>query len=242
MANAEHTASVTARWNPIFTTQLIWVSDQGSHFKNEVMAHLAHSHPIRHNFTVTYSPWSKGTVALLIRSIFSSTRAMLADFKLAAQDWNLVLTSIMTVLNEAGLPRFGFRSDCIARSALEVLTGIQPNRKILRFIPPEPAGAKPVPLKHVRTARVNSIWDPQHLTTCSKPSSAKLAQDIKNQLLITIELRTSLTHHFMLATFCLLAVPQTAVINCASAAQAVSRHRHSKPSHLQGCTAFLWRS
>lgn len=56
VANSEHSAEVLARWNRVFTACSVWVSDQGFHFKNEVLEHLASTCRIRHNLTVAYSP------------------------------------------------------------------------------------------------------------------------------------------------------------------------------------------
>ena len=106
-ADAEHTAKVLAHWTRVFTTPNIWVSDQGSHFKNEVLENLAKTHRIRHNFSVAYSPWVNGTVESLMRSILSATRAMIAELKLAPQDWATVIPAIASALNEAGLDRLG---------------------------------------------------------------------------------------------------------------------------------------
>lgn len=36
-ANSEHVAEVLFRWTSAFTAPEVWVSDQGSHFKNEVL-------------------------------------------------------------------------------------------------------------------------------------------------------------------------------------------------------------
>lgn len=55
-ANAEHTADVLARWMRTFTCPKVWISDQGSHFKNELLGRLSRVHRIKHQFTVAYSP------------------------------------------------------------------------------------------------------------------------------------------------------------------------------------------
>lgn len=67
--NAKHTAYVLARWNRVFTTSEIWVSEEGSNFMNEVMKNLATTHRIWHNFTVAFFTWCNGTVEGPMRSI-----------------------------------------------------------------------------------------------------------------------------------------------------------------------------
>ena len=161
-ADAEHAAEVLARWNRVFTTPSTWISDQGSHFKNEVMALLASTHRIKHNFSVAYSPWANGTVESLMRTVLSATRAMIAELNLAPQDWTSVIPAIASALNEASLERLGKRADGIALSPLEVMTGISPNRPLLRIIPKEPNNAISKTMEHARAAQVISIKKLQH--------------------------------------------------------------------------------
>ena len=71
-ANSETAARELSRWIHTFTAMFFWVSDQGSHFKNQVMEHLAKDHRIQHNFTVAYSPWTNGTVENVNRHIRSA--------------------------------------------------------------------------------------------------------------------------------------------------------------------------
>lgn len=156
-ADSEHTAEVLARWNRVFTTPSTWVSDQGSHFKNEVMKELSSTHRIQHNFSVAYSPWANGTVESLMRSVLSATRTMIAELKLAPQDWNSVLPIIASALNEASLGRLGMRKDGIPLSPLEVMTGIEPKRAILRILPNNPNVTKATSLDHARAAQVIAI-------------------------------------------------------------------------------------
>jgi len=156
-ACSEHTAEVLARWMRIFTTPSIWVSDQGSHFKNEVLEYLAKDHRIRHKFSVAYSPWANGTVESLMRSILSATRAMLTELKLGPQDWASVLPSIAIALNQTSLGRLGRRKDGTARTPLEVMTGIEPRRPLLRILQPESKGLKAKSLDHARALQVLKI-------------------------------------------------------------------------------------
>jgi len=156
-ANSEHTAEVLARWNRVFTTPNIWISDQGSHFKNEVLHHLAKDHRIRHNFSVAYSPWANGTVESLMRSILSATRAMIAELKLAPQDWMEVIPTVASALNAASLDRLGRRPDGIARSPLEVMTGISPNNPVLHVIKQTPKVTNEKNLDLARTCQVLEI-------------------------------------------------------------------------------------
>lgn len=134
-ATAEHVAEVLSRWHRVFSSPRMWVSDQGSHFKNEVLQSLARTHNVRHHLTVAYSPWSNGTVESLMRSILSATRVMLGELKLAPTDWDSVIPAIATALNSSSSDRLGRRPSGVSRTPLEVMTGIIPNRPILQIIP-----------------------------------------------------------------------------------------------------------
>lgn len=160
-ADSEHTASVLARWTRVFTAPEVWVSDQGSHFKNEVLQHLAKIYGIRHNLTVAYSPWVNGTVESVMRSVLSAIRAMLAELKLAPQDWPSVLPAIASTLNESSLDRLGRRPDGAARSPLEVMTGISPKRPIVRILPPSASFIESKTLSHAHAAQIVKISDLQ---------------------------------------------------------------------------------
>ena len=85
-ADAAHRADVLARWTRVVTAPEVWISDQGSHFKNAVIEKLAAEHRIRHNFAVAYSPCANGTVESIMRAVLSACSAMLAELKLGPQE------------------------------------------------------------------------------------------------------------------------------------------------------------
>jgi transposase InsO family protein len=61
-ADADSTAAVLIEWFAAFGVAQQWVSDQGSHFKNTVMADIQKQLGTNHHFTTAYSPWANGTV------------------------------------------------------------------------------------------------------------------------------------------------------------------------------------
>lgn len=67
---------------------------------------------ITHNPTVAYSPWSNGTVERLNEGILSTLLSMLAELKLAPQDWTQSIYSIKTDINEAPRSRLRKNDNC----------------------------------------------------------------------------------------------------------------------------------
>ena len=131
-ASSDFAARALARWIRTFTAMTTWVSDQGTHFKNEVMNILANDYRITHHFTTAYSPWSNGTVEAVNRNVMSACRALTTEAKLGPHDWPELVPVLESIINEAPTARLGKRSDGVSRSPLEVMTGLKPRRSILR--------------------------------------------------------------------------------------------------------------
>jgi len=151
------TSTEIASWIRTFGAMNVWVSDQGSHFKNNVMETLALQHRIRHRFTVAYSPWANGTVENVNKHVLAACRALATELRLAPQDWPDVIGLIQTVLNEAPLPRLGKREDGTLRCPLEVMTGICPRRVLVLGVDPAPDNVECYSLERVRAEQVARI-------------------------------------------------------------------------------------
>lgn len=149
-ANAEHAAATLARWNRTFTSPENWVSDQGSHFMNETLKMMAADHRIAHHPTIAYAPWTNGTVERLNRDVLAASRALLAELKLAPQNWPTTIGILPTILNEAPLKRLGTTSDGSTLTPLQVMTGIVPRRLMLRVIPDDVPSSKALTIDRAR--------------------------------------------------------------------------------------------
>lgn len=108
----------------MFTPPDIWVSDQGSHFINVTLQVLSRYHHIGHRPTVSYCPWTNGTVLRLNCDILCSMCSMLAQLKLCHQGWMVFISNITSVFNKALLPRLGSILYGTLRSPLPVMTKI----------------------------------------------------------------------------------------------------------------------
>lgn len=114
----------------------VWVSDQGSNFKNNVMQLLASENYASHRFTVAYSTWYNGTIEVINKHDKAACLALTTEMRLSPQDWPDILGIVENVLNEDPLPKLGFRSFGTFQCPLEVMTGIRPRRKLLIGIDP----------------------------------------------------------------------------------------------------------
>lgn len=68
-------------------------------------------------------------------AILPTTWSLIDELKFVQYDRRAFLPSISFSLNEATIELHGPRTDGIARSPLEVMTGIEPKRRILRVLP-----------------------------------------------------------------------------------------------------------
>ncbi|KAG9408722.1 hypothetical protein AC1031_022134 [Aphanomyces cochlioides] len=76
-----------------------WVSDSGSHFKNEVIDKLRKAAGARHHFTTAYCPWANGTVEVVNRLILRAVKKLTSELKLRVIDWHIVLSLAQGALN-----------------------------------------------------------------------------------------------------------------------------------------------
>ncbi|KAH9073144.1 hypothetical protein Ae201684P_014961 [Aphanomyces euteiches] len=110
-----------AAWWSRHSMPLVWISDQGSHFKNSVMKGLAHKFKVEHEFTLAYCPWRNGTVERLNRDILQVMRVLLLEYKLADHKWDYLLPAVQANLNETPV------ASLANKSPLEVFQGREPS-------------------------------------------------------------------------------------------------------------------
>ena len=108
-ANSETVVESLIRWFTTFGIVTTWVSDRGSHFKNELVAQLQARLKIQHHFTLAYCPWSNGTVEVVCREVLRACRALLSEMQLPLKSWPDVVPMVQSALNNSMLPRLGNR-------------------------------------------------------------------------------------------------------------------------------------
>ncbi len=117
-ADAESVADALLKWFAAFGVVSNWVSDRGSHFKNELVRILGEATKASHHFTLAYCPWSNGTVEVVCRELLRATRALLSEFQLPHRCWPSVLPLVQSALNNSKIPRLGNRCPLTAFTGL----------------------------------------------------------------------------------------------------------------------------
>lgn len=110
----KNTDAITAtkyltEWFAAFGVVTQWVSDRGSHFKNELVDLLRESLKANHRFTIAYCPSSNGTVEVVNRELLRATRALLSEFQLSYSLWPSVLPIVQSELNKLRVRRLDNR-------------------------------------------------------------------------------------------------------------------------------------
>jgi transposase InsO family protein len=98
---AEVTVTALVDWAKRFGMPEVWISDQGTHFKNEVLKAVAAKMRVDHKFTITYSPWRNGTIERLNRDLLQVLRALLKEYHLDEREWEYLLPVVQANLNHS---------------------------------------------------------------------------------------------------------------------------------------------
>ncbi|KAE8982236.1 hypothetical protein PR001_g23792 [Phytophthora rubi] len=99
-----------------------WVSDQGTHFKNQVVHELAMKLGANHHFTTAYCPWANGTVEVVNRLLLKCIRAVLSERRLSPSKWETVLGMVQAALNQQPSDKLGGRAPVTAFMGLPATT------------------------------------------------------------------------------------------------------------------------
>jgi transposase InsO family protein len=106
-ADAAATAAALMDWFTTTGTVTTWVSDGGSHFKNEVLEKIRKMVGAHHHVTTAYSPWANGSVEVVNRMLLRAMKALLSEWRLPATQWPFVLPLVQGALNHQPSDRLG---------------------------------------------------------------------------------------------------------------------------------------
>jgi transposase InsO family protein len=96
---AEEVVRGLTDWFKRFGPVAQWVSDQGAHFKNQVVDALCKLWGAQHHFVTAYCPWANGTVEVVNRMLLRVLKSMLSEKKLKTNQWPVVLPMVQAALD-----------------------------------------------------------------------------------------------------------------------------------------------
>ena len=117
-ASASFVVDSLMHWFSLFGYPQVFISDQGSHFKNTVMTELTERYAIAHHFTTPYCPWANGSVERANRDILKVFRVMLSEYRMDVNRWSELISLVQFSLNN--LPR----RNLAMHAPITVMTGL----------------------------------------------------------------------------------------------------------------------
>ena len=123
-ASAEVVVEALLLWFSRFGVVRTWISDQGSHFKNEIMRTLNTRLKGNHHFTVVYSPWANGGIERANKEMLRVLRVILLENKMEESQWPSLVPVVQAVLNHSPLDRLA------GLAPVEVFTGLERSHPI----------------------------------------------------------------------------------------------------------------
>ncbi|KAH9115474.1 hypothetical protein LEN26_012978 [Aphanomyces euteiches] len=130
-------------WFGVFGVCYHWVTDQGSHFKNEVIAELQHMLGAHHHFTTARCPWANGTVESAMKITLKTFRALLSEWLMQPEQWRQIVPIVMLVLNQ---------------TPSETIGGIAPITAMTGSKPMSPLDLIPIP-GSAEVVTLHELWD-----------------------------------------------------------------------------------
>ena len=98
-ATAAETVLALLTWFGTFGVADTWISDQGTHFMNEVMKGVCKALRTEHHFVTVYSPWANGAVERVNRELVRLMRTLLAEAGLQPTQWPSALMLSQAIVN-----------------------------------------------------------------------------------------------------------------------------------------------
>ena len=82
-----------------------WVSDRGSHFRNQLVREIRERMHCAHHFTLASCPWTNGSVEVVRRELLRAMKALLSEFKMPFKMWPTVVPIVQSISNNTPLAR-----------------------------------------------------------------------------------------------------------------------------------------
>lgn len=100
-ATSDKAAKEILSWVASFGAPEWLVSDQGSHFKNQLIEKVTSEMVCRYHLTTAYSPLANGNVERVCREVIRTTKALCSEWHLSPKDWPSIIETVPSILNNA---------------------------------------------------------------------------------------------------------------------------------------------
>jgi len=127
-ANSANTCEALLEWCSTFNVPSMFMSDQGTHFKNEVLRRLCRALRVPHHFTLPHTPWSNGAVERLGREVLRVFRATASELRMPFSDWPDLVPLVQSSLNNSPSPQRG------NKAPITIFIGAEPRPAISTFL------------------------------------------------------------------------------------------------------------
>lgn len=137
-ATSSAAADALFLWIGTFEIMTWLVTDQGSHFLNDLSHYLTEKFHIQHHLATPYSPWANGSVERIYREVLRASRALLFEYRLPQTHWPSISESVQSIFNHAPLRRMGLRSKDtpnVYRTPQEINTNTRSNIPLIHPLP-----------------------------------------------------------------------------------------------------------
>jgi RNase H-like domain found in reverse transcriptase/Integrase zinc binding domain/Integrase core domain len=98
-ADAEAAVNGILDWIALFGVPSNFFSDQGPHFRNQVMRHLVKQLNVIHDFSTPYCAWANGLVERVLRDIKALLGLMCVETRTDRQNWPKLVRNVQMAIN-----------------------------------------------------------------------------------------------------------------------------------------------
>ena len=126
--SAAVTLQAVLHWISLFGIPKVWVSDQGSHFANELVKAFREVWTVKQHLTIAYCPWSNGVIERPHRDTLTCLRKLRTEFNLPPEEWIKLLPLLQFNANHTPVRSLN------NYAPITVFTGLQPTSTIDQFI------------------------------------------------------------------------------------------------------------
>jgi transposase InsO family protein len=123
-ATAVVAADAICWWASRFKMPAIFISDQGTHFRNQLVDELTRVTKVQHHFTTARCSWANGSVERVNRELIRVMARLLSEDEMVGGDWLELLPVVQSVLNSSVSARLG------GHSPVEVMVGLKPTHAL----------------------------------------------------------------------------------------------------------------